>query len=168
MTYTLPDRKASRKSKIATRIMDTGQIRKFRSMHPEYFDITLKEFSSIVRAFNEAVIEEVINNRDGVILPENIGKLSIMTFSRPKKKIIDFGKSNETGKIHYHRNWETDNRLCKIVYNYKVNNNANKNSMLFGFVPCREFKKKVSETINKNWQKYLYLDNNIDIIQNIK
>jgi hypothetical protein len=168
MTYTLPNRKASRKGKIATRIMDTGQIKRFRAMHPEYLDITLKEFTSIVRAFNTAVIEEVIKNRDGVILPENIGKLSIITFSRSKRKIIDFGKSNETGVLHYHRNWNTDNRLCKIVYNSRVNNLANKNSILFGFIPCREFKKRVSETINKNWQKYLYLDNNIAVTQNTK
>jgi len=162
MTYNIPNRKAPRNRKKATSIMNTCELKKFTKAHPEYADLTLREFTSIVRAFNDAIVEEVIQNRDGVALPENIGKLSIITFSRPKKKIIDFGKSNETGQVHYHMNWNTDNRLCKIMFNYKVNNYGNKNGRFFGFIASREFKKRVSETIDRNWQKYFYLNNKID------
>lgn len=146
--------------------MNTHELNKFKKMHPEYLDITLKEFSDIIRSFNSEIINTVISNRDGVILPENIGRLSIITFSRPKKKIIDFGKSNETGVLHYHKNWNTDNRLCKIMYNNKIKNYGNKNSQFYGFIPNREFKKTVSETINKNWQKYVYLNNKVDGFKN--
>jgi hypothetical protein len=162
MAYNIPNRKAPRNRLKSTSIMNTFELSKFRKKHPEYLDVTLKEFSDIIRVFNSEIIDSVISNRDGVILPENIGRLSIITFSRPKKKIIDFGKSNKTGQLHYHMNWNTDNRLCKIMYNSAINNYGNKNSKFYGFLPNREFKKTVSVAINKNWQKYVYLNNKID------
>jgi hypothetical protein len=162
MAYNTPDRNASRNRLKSTSIMNTFELSKFSRKYPEYPDLTLKEFSDIIRAFNGEIINTVISNRDGVVLPENIGKLSIITFSRSKRKIIDFGKSNETGQLHYHMNWNTDNRLCKIMYNSSINNYGNKNGRFYGFLPNREFKKTVSDAINKNWQKYVYLNNNID------
>lgn len=161
MAYNIPDRTAPRNKKKSTCVMSTYELSKFRKAHPEHGDITLKDFTTILRAFNNAIMDQVILNRDGVALPENIGKLSIITFSRPKKKIIDFGKSNKMGTVHYHLNWNTDNRLCKIMFNYKINNYGNRNARFFGFIATREFKKKVSNTINKNWQKYFYLDNTL-------
>jgi hypothetical protein len=162
MAYNTPDRNAPRNRLKSTSIMNTFELSKFSKKYPEYPDLTLKEFSDIIRAFNSEIINAVISNRDGVVLPENIGKLSIITFSRSKRKIIDFGKSNETGQLHYHMNWNTDNRLCKIMYNSSINNYGNKNSRFYGFLPNREFKKTVSDAISKNWQKYVYLNNKID------
>jgi hypothetical protein len=125
MAYNTPDRNAPRNRLKSTSIMNTFELSKFSKKYPEYPDLTLKEFSDIIRAFNSEIINAVISNIDVVVLPENIGKLSIITFSRSKRKIIDFGKSNETGQLHYHMNWNTDNRLCKIMYNSSINNYGN-------------------------------------------
>jgi transcriptional antiterminator len=167
MAYKIPDRKAPRNRPKSVSIMSTTELMKFRTKHPEYVDLTLKDFSDIIRAFNSEVINTATSNRDGVVLPENIGRLSIITFSRPKKKIVDFGTSNKTGILSFFKNWNTDNRLCKIMYNSTVKKYGNKNSRFYGFLPTREFKKEVSLAVNKNWQKYVYFNNKIDGFKDI-
>jgi hypothetical protein len=167
MAYNIPDRTAPRNRPKAASIMSTDELIKFKKKHPEYPDLTLKDFSVIIRAFNSEVIEAAVSNRDGVVLPENIGRLSIITFSRPKKKIVDFGTSNKTGTLSFFKNWNTDNRLCKIMYNSTIKNYGNKNSRFYGFLPTREFKKAVSIAVNKNWQKYVYFNNKIDGFKDI-
>ena len=77
--------------------MSESLFKEFKKKHPEHEVLTLAEFNRILRQFNNNIIDEVIEQRFGVTLPERLGHIVIASFPRSKKKIIDFGKSNKTG-----------------------------------------------------------------------
>ena len=97
MSYRIPNRKGSRVRKPVTSIVDYKFVSEFRKQHPEYNSLSKAEFNTILSQFNLDIVNAAIDNRDGVRLPERLGLIQIMTFPRPKRKIADFGKSNETG-----------------------------------------------------------------------
>jgi hypothetical protein len=158
MSYKKPDRKGKRLRKKSTSVMDKYSIKKFQEMYPEH-NVTLKEFNNIVRHFNSNIVDVAINNRDGIELPERLGHLQILSFPKPSRKIIDFAKSNEAGEIRYHGNWDTDNRIGKIIYRNTLSGYAFKGSRFWGLIPTRSFKKRMSDIFKRKWQKYIYIDN---------
>jgi hypothetical protein len=157
MSYSAPNKKGSRIRKKTTSIMNRKMFSKFLKMHPEYKGMTILQFNNIIKGFNNDIIESVIGNRDGVALPERLGEIAIITFPRPKRKIIDFGRSNEEGELRYHANWETDNKIGKIVYHKACK--SIKNGRFLGLIPSRNFKQKMSTAFKKFWQRYIYIDN---------
>jgi hypothetical protein len=158
MSYKKPDRTAKRVRKSSSVIMNYKMMKKFKDINPEY-DITLKEFNNILNTFNSNIVETVINNRDGVELPERLGQLQIVAFPKPTKKIIDFAESNKYGEKRYHGNWETDNKIGKITYRNTLNGYTFKNSRFWGLIPQRSFKQRMSKVFKRKWQKYIYIDN---------
>lgn len=137
--------------------MNESVLREFKEQHPEHKGITLTEFNAIVKRFNTNIVDEVISNKNGISLPELIGQILIISFPRSKRKAIDFGASNKNGVLTYHRNWDTEDRLGKIVYH--SGKHSVRYSHLWGFTPTRGFKSKMSEAYRKLWAKYIYVDN---------
>lgn len=159
MSYRIPNRKGSRVRKPVTSIVDYKFVSEFRKQHPEYNSLSKAEFNTILSQFNLDIVNAAIDNRDGVRLPERLGLIQIMTFPRPKRKIADFGKSNETGELHYHGNWDTDNKIGKIVFKNTLDGYSYKNCRFWGLIPSRLFKKEMSTAFKRSWQKYIYIDN---------
>ena len=108
-----------------------------------------------MRAFNNNLAEETMNNIYGVMLPENIGAIYINNAGKPKSKPIDYAKSKELGKVVYHKNWETDNNLMRIVYVNRTKKTMVKNTNLFTFKPLQQFKRNASAYFKKNWARCL-------------
>lgn len=158
MEYKKPNRKAKRARKKAAVIVDYYMVKRFLKKHPEY-KVTAKEVNKIIRQFNRNMVLSVVDNRDGLRLPERLGKLQIVGFPRTKKKIIDFGKSNKTGVVHYYQNWETDNKICKIIYNNKLPGYAFRNCRFWGLETKRSFKEIASKAFKSMYEKYVYVDN---------
>tara|TARA_R110002167_G_scaffold192045_2_gene394479 strand:+ start:59 stop:565 length:507 start_codon:yes stop_codon:yes gene_type:complete len=158
MSYKKPNIKGPRVKMKSTRVMNEVMLRVFKNKHPEYKNLTLADFNTVVKKFNENIIEEVINSRYGVTLPERIGRLVVVAFPKAKKKIIDFGKSNKTGVLSYHANWDTDNRLGKILYQNSVKGYGIKYHKLWTFTATRTFKEKVSIAFKMLWAKYIFID----------
>lgn len=159
MGYSTPNRKGTRVRKKTTSIMNRKMFSKFLKEYPEYKGMTISEFNKIVKQFNNDIVDAVIDNRDGVVLPERLGELTILTFPSPKRKIIDFGESNKAGELRYHGNWETDNKIGKIVY-HKASQSVT-NGRFLGLIPSRDFKKRMSSAFKRFWQRYVYVDNKI-------
>ena len=159
MTYKAPNLNSSRVKKKSSHVMSESLFRDFKKKHPEHEGMTLTEFNRILRQFNNNVIDEVINYRFGVTLPERLGLFVIASFPRSKRKIIDFGKSNKTGVKTYHRNWDTDNRLGKIMYQNSSSTYNIKFNRLWTFKPTRDFKERMSIVFRKMWAKYIFTDN---------
>ena len=88
MSYKKPNIKGPRVKMKSTRVMNEVMLRVFKNKHPEYKNLTLADFNTVVKKFNENIIEEVINSRYGVTLPERIGRLVVVAFPKAKKKII--------------------------------------------------------------------------------
>jgi len=159
MTYKAPNLNSSRVKKISSHVMSESLFKEFKKKHPEHKDMILAEFNAILRQFNSNIIDQVIDYRFGVSLPERIGHIVIVSFPRSKKKIIDFGKSNKTGIKTYHGNWDTDNRLGKIMYQNNSSTYNIKYHRLWTFAPTRNFKERMSVVFKKMWAKYIFIDN---------
>lgn len=131
---------------------------RFIEEHPKYANVTADKFKEVINSFNGKIWETVIDNRDGVELPEQLGYLFIGTCPR-KKSNVDFSKSKEHGVVIQHQNWESDNYAAKIFYTNYETKYRFKHHEMWGFTGIRGFKRTVAQTYPINWKKYVMVDN---------
>jgi hypothetical protein len=158
-----PDLKAPRYRPEVHTIMNKEFFESFKKKHPKYKDLDNVELRKIVKYFNNTLYQIVIDTRDGVQLPEQIGWLFIGTCQSPKKQNIDFVKSKKYGVAVTNKNWETDGKLAKIFFTSYALKHKMKNREFWGFVACREFKRAVAKSYPENWNMYLVVEPTIKI-----
>jgi len=111
-----PDLNAPRFRPKKTNILNSNFLKSFIEANPKYKDISLDDIKSIVRTFNGKIWDNVIEVRDGIELPEQLGNIFIASTKKRKGIIIDYNKSAELGYVVNHKNWDTDGLLGKICY----------------------------------------------------
>jgi hypothetical protein len=153
-----PDLTAPRYRPEVHTIMNKEFFESFKKKHPKYKDLDNVELRKIVKYFNNTLYQTVIDTRDGVQLPEQIGWLFIGTCQSPKKQNIDFVKSKKYGVAVTNKNWETDGKLAKIFFSSYALKHKMKNREFWGFVACREFKRAVAKAYPENWNMYLVVE----------
>jgi len=153
--FNKPDVKASRYRPEVSTILDKEFFDNFKKNHPKYKDLDNKMLRQIIKRFNQVLYQKVIDTRDGVQLPEQIGWIFIGTCQRSKKDNIDFAKSNKYGVRVTNNNWETDGKLAKIFFTNYAPKHKMKNREFWKFVACREFKRTVAKTYPENWNMYV-------------
>lgn len=158
-----PDLKAPRYRPEVHTIMNKEFFESFKKKHPKYKDLDNVELRKIVKYFNNTLYQTVIDTRDGVQLPEQIGWLFIGTCQSPKKQNIDFVKSKKYGVAVTNKNWETDGKLAKIFFTSYALKHKMKNREFWGFVACRDFKRAVAKSYPENWNMYLVVEPTIKI-----
>jgi len=153
-----PDLKAPRYRPEVHTIMNKEFFESFKKQHPKYKDLDNVELRKIVKYFNNTLYQTVIDTRDGVQLPEQIGWLFIGTCQSPKKQNIDFVKSKKYGVAVTNKNWETDGKLAKIFFTSYALKHKMKNRELWKFVANRDFKRSVAKAYPENWNTYIVVD----------
>jgi len=153
-SYKKPDVKAPRFRQKGKVLVTDTLINKFKKKYPKYKDITKVKFNNIIKLFNEEVWSEVIENRDGVQLPEGIGYIFIGSCKNVKKYNFDFKTSSEYNTSVENKNWETDGNVAKIFYSSYSEKYHYKNRECWNFFACRNFKRSVSEEYPKRWTMY--------------
>ena len=153
-----PDLTAPRYRPEVHTIMNREFFESFKKKHPKYKDLDNVELRKIVKYFNNTLYQTVIDTRDGVQLPEQIGWLFIGTCQSPKKQNIDFVKSKKYGVAVTNKNWETDGKLAKIFFTSYALKHKMKNREFWGFVACREFKRAVAKAYPENWNMYIVVE----------
>ena len=128
---------------------------KFKKSNPKYKNIDNKMLRTIIKTFNQQVYQTVIDNRDGIQLPESIGWLFIGTCEASKKENVDFAKSNKYGVRVTNKNWNSDGKLAKIFFSNYAPKHKMRNKEYWKFVACRDFKRSVAKTYPENWQMYV-------------
>lgn len=136
------------------KVINYKEVSQFNKQYPNY-NLSKSDIIKIMRAFNTNIIEETMTNIYGVMLPENIGAIYINNAGKPKNKSIDYARSKQAGKIVYHKNWDTDNNLMRIVYINRTRKTMVKNTNLFTFNPLQQFKRKASAYFKKHWARCL-------------
>jgi hypothetical protein len=122
-----------------------------------------KTIKKIVIACNELIAKSIIDTRDGIELPEQLGYMFLGTCQPKIRKNVDFKTTDNYLKVIQHRNWESDNYLAKIFYsNYETKYKFKFND-LWAFKGCREFTKAVGVEYPKNWKKYIQVDHTLKI-----
>jgi len=150
-----PDVKAPRFRPETKNILTKEFFILFRKKYPKYKTIDNINLRKIIKKFNQVVYQTVIDNRDGVQLPEQIGWLFIGTCQQSKKENIDYAKSLKYGLRVSNKNWESDGKLAKIFFSNHAPKHKIKNREFWSFVACREFKRSVAKQYPENWQMYV-------------
>ena len=163
MEFRIPDLKAPRFRKSRFSLLNNGYRRKiyfdFLKKYPKYKGMPPTTIRKVLVAFSEEMIKNAIDNRDGVELPANLGYCFIGVCPNPKKYNIDKQKSKDLRVVVRHRNFESDNYLCKIFYSNFTPKSKFQHRDLWNFIPGRNFKKAVSLAFPKNWKRYIQIEN---------
>jgi len=136
-------------------VLTNKTLDKFKLKYPEYKSLKLTTFKDIVMTFNKLVVESIIENRNGVELPDGLGYIFMGTCPSPKKKNIDYGKSLTYGVETTHKNWDSDNKLLKIFYTNSNTKYPFKNKNVWSFKAGKDFRKKASDAYKEDWAKYI-------------
>jgi len=157
-SYRKPDLKAPRFRAKRLNILNAEFYTAFREENPKFAHLTNKDIKNIISSVNGKIWQTVIDERDGVELPEQLGYIFIG--SCPAKKVNkDYKTSGELQQLIQHRNWESDNYLAKIFYTNFGSKYKFQFSRLWGFKPVRQFSRSVGQTYPDQYLKYLVVDN---------
>jgi hypothetical protein len=154
-----PDLNAPRYREKRLGILNEETIREFKDKKPLYSHIDNVKLKKIIKIYNVKLWNAVVENRNGVELPDSLGFLFIGTCKAIKKVNIDYALSKQYGKVLQNKNWETDGNLGKIFYTNFTTKYRFKNRELWRFVACREFKRKVAKEYPLSWTKYVVMKN---------
>jgi hypothetical protein len=140
-------------------IMNQKFFNEFKKKYPRYKNLPDAQLRKIGKTFNVTFWEHIIENRDGVQLPEGLGYMFVGTCQASKKKNnINYGKSQKYGIPVINKNWETDGKLAKIFYTSYASKYKFINRECWAFTACRSFKRSLSKSYPENWTMYVEVD----------
>lgn len=152
--YKKPDVHAPRFRRKWLNILTTDLFKKFQEKNPS-IDIDYKTYKSIILSFNRKIREKVLEHRDGVELPEQLGYIFIGTCPKATKPPIDAVLSSEYDKKISFKNWESNQYLAKIFYSNYGTKYRFSNRNLWYFIPSRKFKRSLSSIYADNWNRFI-------------
>ncbi len=158
-----PNLNAPRFRPSAEGTLNSEFIELLKQKVPSAKDLSAADVKKIIHTFNTNLWSTVIENRDGVEIPEQIGHLFIGTCQPKRSPNVDYKTSAEYMKVIEFRNWESDQHLAKIFYTTYGTKYRFKNHELWGFKPTRAFKRMVSKTYPEKWKQYVEIDPKIKI-----
>lgn len=156
--YKKPDLKAPRYRPKKFNLTNANIYNKFIEENPILETICLEKFKEIINKFNGKIWKNIIEYRDGVELPEQLGYIFIGSCPR-KKSNVDYKKSEHYGVTIQNQNWESDQYVAKIFYTNYEGKYKFKNHELWSFAGVRDFKRTVGKTYPTEWKKYILVDN---------
>lgn len=154
-----PDLTAPRFRPKKNNILNADFYKRFIDKNPKYKSLTLHQVKEVITVFNRDIWEEVINSRDGIELPEQLGYLFIGTCKRKIWENTNYKKSVIYGIKTQNQNWESDQYVAKIFYTNYENKYHFRFHELWGFSAIRDFKRSVAYTYPQEWKKYVIVDN---------
>lgn len=151
-----PDLNAPRFRRNLEGTLNNNFLKELYENVPSAKHLSKKEIKKIIVTFNKNIWLKVIDERDGVELPESIGHIFLGTCPPKKRtKNVDFKMSADYQKVIQHRNWESDKHLAKIFYTTFGTKYRFKFHDLWAFNGTRNFTRKVGETYPTNWKRYI-------------
>ena len=140
-------------------LLNYETIKEFKDKKPLYSKIDNSKLKQIIKTYNIKLWKAVIENRDGVELPDSLGFLFIGTCPSSKTVNTNYALSQKYGKVLQNKNWETDGNIGKIFYTNWSTKYRFKNRGLWHFIACRDFKRTVAKEYPKGWTKYVVMKN---------
>lgn len=162
-----PDLNAPRFRPGVLSLLNVELFNKFIKEYPEYKDLDCEDFKKIITTFNKNICKTVIDNRDGVQLPESLGYIFVGSCQTPKrnKVNINYGLSIKHNTLVINRNFGSDSFMCKIFYTNCTTKYRFLHREVWQFKPSKEFSKAVSNSYKENWKMYIQVENNLKISQ---
>ena len=138
----LPDKKAPRFKQTHLDLIDHEFIKEFLAEHPQYADKPeiqgLLPFKNLIKSFNHRLWKHVIDNRDGIDLPERLGVI----FIGGKTSVytpVDYGESIKHQTEVLMHNFESNGIIGKIFYSRHSRNHGMTVKTMWVYKPCRAF-----------------------------
>jgi len=157
--YKKPDLNAPRFRPKKLNLTNISFYNDFIAENPKFSFLTINQFKEIIKTFNGKIWEKVVECRDGIQLPEQLGYIFIGSCPRKKSDNVDYKKSEHYGVRIQNQNWDSDQFVAKIFYTNYETKYRFKNHDMWGFVGVRDFKRKVAHTYPTDWKKYVQVDN---------
>jgi hypothetical protein len=157
-TFKKPDLHAPRFRQKRMNPLTRELFERFKERFPEHGEISLQQFKEVIKTFNGNLYQGMIDNRDGVELPEGLGYIFLGSCPPAKKQNIDIVKSLEYGIVAKHQNWDSDSKLLKIFYTNQNSKFPFQNKQVWAFKAVKQFRKAASEAYKMDWPKYIVVD----------
>ena len=74
-----PDLNAPRFRNKSMSILNSHLLKDFKKRYPEYKNLSIQEFKKIIKVFNCNIVEGIIENRNGIELPDGLGYIFMRT-----------------------------------------------------------------------------------------
>jgi len=167
--FNIPDLKAPRFFQKRHYIVDDEFIEKLVKKYPKYNGLNKRQLTSIIRAFNTNLWKEIIDNRDGVKLPESVGTIFIGTCAPPKIQYNpDYSLLHKKNITASNKNWETDGHIAKIFFTSYAEKYKYRFREHWNFTACRDFKRTLAQEYPKNWTMYHNVHPSLKLSQQFK
>ena len=161
--YTAPDINAPRfRAKRAT-VVTQKFLTDFANSHPEHPPLSVRDVNNIIKAFNAKVVDTVINTRDGFELPKQLGYIFMARCLPKLKSNVDYKTSEAHEKVVQHKNWNSDDFLCKVFYTNHASKFSFLDHKLWSALPAREFSRAASDAFKTNWVNCIQVDHTLKI-----
>ena len=161
--YNKPDLNAPRYRPKKLNLTNQDVYQKFVDENPRFASLTVTQFKDVIKSFNGKIWNKVIESRDGVELPEQLGYLCIGSCPRKQNDNPDRVKSILYGMKVQNQNWESDQYVAKIFYTNFETKYRFKHHEMWGFTGVRDFKRTVAKTYPQEWKKYVQVDNLVKV-----
>ncbi len=161
--YKKPDLNAPRFRPKKLNLTNIEFYNKFIEDNPKHSLLTIDQFKDIIKAFNGMIWKTVIEQRDGVQLPEQLGYIFIGSCPKKKGDNTNYKKSEHYGVKVQNQNWESDQYIAKIFYTNFETKYRFKNHELWGFKGLRDFTRNVAKTYPIEWKKYVEVENKLNV-----
>lgn len=139
-------------------------FQKIKAQHPQLAKYSMAQIRKILREFNKLIADAIVENVDGVHLPERCGHIMVVSTKVKHNRIVDRKMSSDTGKYVYYNNAHTEDFMPSILfttcYRKEFTGTPSHPSHMFenwkywSFTGCQELKRKVSIAFRNDWKKY--------------
>jgi hypothetical protein len=158
-----PDLKAPRFRLRSLQILNKNFCERVRKEHKDLSSLSDTTIKEIIELCGKVIQDMVVDERDGVELPEQLGYLFIGSTPATKKGNIDYKRSIELGKEVRHKNWDTDELTGKIFYTNYGTKYRFKYHEAWMFKPVRQFKRTVAGAYPLDYGKYVKVDGRMKV-----
>lgn len=158
-----PDLNKPRYRESVYNLLNAKFLEQFKEKHPAYSSVDNSKLKKVIQSFNGKIWDTVLENRNGVELPESLGYLFIGSCPAAKKVNINFSLSAKHGKVIENKNWDTDGHVGKIFYTNYSPRYKFKTRELWQFTAARQFKRAVAKRYPESWNKFVVMKSKIRV-----
>lgn len=158
-TFRQPDIKAPRYRPKCKHLLSKKFVEEFKAKYPQYANVTKEDIEKIIRTFGKKVKQVVMEERNGVELPAQIGFMFIGSTKPDTSANFNYRESAKHGKPLKYSNLATDGYVAKIFYCNYAEKYKFSFRELWAFTATKEFKKESSVVYKEEFEKYIVIDN---------
>lgn len=126
--------------------------------NPNLKNYTTSQLRSHIKGMNKMIGEAVVENREGVSLPEYMGIIIVATYGK-RTKAVDWKSTKELGKVVHHTNTHSSELGGWMFYVRSTNRYNFINSQMWVFEPSWDMRDKIAKAYRENWNKFIRLAN---------